>query len=429
MKEEFLQWVWMNKLLGRTDIMTTCGKSVQVIHPGMWNHYSGPDFLNAHLIIDGVHWHGHVEIHIHSSDWLIHGHHEDRAYENVILHAVFRDDVDIHLHQPHDLSVVQMEELIPIRLIHHYHDMLESTQTIACAQQWNDVPSVTKISMIDHAATERMMRKCERAEHWFRESQSHWQVVLFRLILRAWGMKSNSDAMETLAERCSIMQILKWIDRTDRVEAYLFGMAGLLTPFPEDQYHQQLHTEFQLLQGRNKWPVMSGHEWRRGKVRPHNSPEVRIAQFAHWICQHHSIFYDAPARLNIDQWKEVMHVSMPEYWMTHYAFNKPYSAGKASSNPDQLWRNVMINAIAPFFAAMGRTKDRPDCIAFAVECWHSQKAEFNHIIANWKKLDVSPDNAWESQAMIEQFEVYCTRKRCLECKVGQSLLNPIKQSA
>ncbi|MFM7309156.1 MAG: DUF2851 family protein, partial [Flavobacteriales bacterium] len=408
MKEEFLQWVWMNKLLGRSDIMTTCGKSVQVLNPGTWNRYSGPDFLNAHLIINDVHWHGHVEIHIHSSDWLIHGHHEDAAYHNIILHAVFRDDVDIHLHQPKDLSVVQMEELIPIRLIHQYNTMTDSIQTIACSHQWQQVPAVCASNMMDQAATERMMRKCEKAERWLRESQGDWKTVLFRLILRSFGMRSNSDAMETLGERSSLLQILKWTDRPERVEAYLLGMAGLLSPYPEDHYQRALHNEFELVKGKARWPIMSGHEWRRGRVRPHNAPELRIAQCAHWVCQQSQIFYDAPSRMQINDWLRVTQVQVPDYWATHYAFNKTFASSAKQGQPDQLWRNVIINAIAPCFAAMGRVRDRPDCIAFAVECWHSQRAENNHMIESWKKLGVVPENAWESQGLIEQYEVYCS---------------------
>jgi hypothetical protein len=46
---------------------------------------AGPDFFNAQLNIGNQKWAGNVEIHLKSSDWYLHNHERDEAYENVIL--------------------------------------------------------------------------------------------------------------------------------------------------------------------------------------------------------------------------------------------------------------------------------------------------------------------------------------------------------
>ena len=70
--ERLLHYVWKYKLYAATPLITTEGRPVQVIDPGMQNTDAGPDFFNAKIKIDGTLWVGSVEIHDKSSDWLLH---------------------------------------------------------------------------------------------------------------------------------------------------------------------------------------------------------------------------------------------------------------------------------------------------------------------------------------------------------------------
>lgn len=83
--EHLLQFVWKHKLFPLTPLHTTQGQTVEVIDPGLPNPDAGPDFFNAKIKIDGILWVGNVEIHVHASDWKRHHHHQDRAYDSVIL--------------------------------------------------------------------------------------------------------------------------------------------------------------------------------------------------------------------------------------------------------------------------------------------------------------------------------------------------------
>ena len=88
--EDFLHYVWRTLNFRLNHLEITNGKSIQIIHPGTWNHDQGPDFLDAHLLIEGIEWHGHVEIHVYSEDWYHHKHHLDKLYNNTILHVVWQ---------------------------------------------------------------------------------------------------------------------------------------------------------------------------------------------------------------------------------------------------------------------------------------------------------------------------------------------------
>ena len=54
-----------------------------------------PDFLFAKIKIGTTTLAGSIEIHVKSSDWHFHRHSGDLAYQNVILHVVYTDDMEI----------------------------------------------------------------------------------------------------------------------------------------------------------------------------------------------------------------------------------------------------------------------------------------------------------------------------------------------
>ena len=94
--EQLLHYCWKHKLFPLEPLKTTDGQDVEVIDPGLYNRRnSGPDFFNSKLRINGTLWVGNVEIHQKASDWYLHGHDRDAAYNNVVLHVCGVVDTDV----------------------------------------------------------------------------------------------------------------------------------------------------------------------------------------------------------------------------------------------------------------------------------------------------------------------------------------------
>ena len=93
--EHLLHYVWKYRLYEPASLVTTEGRTVAVIDPGIPNSDAGPDFFNAKARIGETTWAGSVEIHDKASDWSLHHHDTDRAYDGVILHVVGINDADI----------------------------------------------------------------------------------------------------------------------------------------------------------------------------------------------------------------------------------------------------------------------------------------------------------------------------------------------
>ena len=104
MNEKFFKYLWKYKLLTH-DLYTQSGDKIEIISSGQHNTNSGPDFFNAKVKIGDTLWAGNVEIHTKSSDWNLHKHTDDDAYNSIILHVVYKNDLDIYIHELKVLKV------------------------------------------------------------------------------------------------------------------------------------------------------------------------------------------------------------------------------------------------------------------------------------------------------------------------------------
>tara|TARA_R110002050_G_scaffold102384_3_gene210964 strand:- start:9059 stop:9292 length:234 start_codon:yes stop_codon:yes gene_type:complete len=60
----------------------------------------------------------------------------------------------------------------------------------------------------------------------------------------------------------------------------------------------------------------------------------------------------------------------------------------------------------------------------ALEFLEKIPAEHNSILSNWKKLGVPVRSAFDSQALVQMKNNYCTRKKCWNCHLGIKQINP-----
>ena len=107
--EQLLHYVWKHRLFPLAPLRTTEGEAIDVLDPGLHNRDAGPDFFNAKVSIGGTVWVGNVELHLQSSDWYRHGHHTDKAYNNVILHVVCEADREATTENGITLPQLQLE--------------------------------------------------------------------------------------------------------------------------------------------------------------------------------------------------------------------------------------------------------------------------------------------------------------------------------
>ena len=90
-REDAVARLWSRAHMLPSGLRTERGRRFRVVYPGRPGGPSGPDFVDSVIeTADGERIRGDVEIHVEAPDWYRHGHHDDPAYNGVILHVVMR---------------------------------------------------------------------------------------------------------------------------------------------------------------------------------------------------------------------------------------------------------------------------------------------------------------------------------------------------
>jgi hypothetical protein len=84
--------------------------------------------------------------------------------------------------------------------------------------------------------------------------------------------------------------------------------------------------------------------------------------------------------------------------------------------------HLMINCIVPFMFWKGNLEENSNMVEGSLDLLKFIGRETNSILIKWEEAGVKVENAYESQAMLEIFNEFCNRKKCLSCQIGKSIL-------
>lgn len=423
--ERLMQYVWQHRLWCSEDMTTNDGRRVRVLDPGLLNTDAGPDFFNAKVEIDGHVWVGNVEIHVRASDWHRHGHDTDKAYDNVILHVVDKDDAPIQ--RTNGELIPQLVLQVSPRFGESYNNLVNAKVQLPCAKQLLSVPHLTITEWVEALAFERLHGKVERLRELHDLYNGSWEDVCYVTLARTLGFGLNSDALERLARRTPLRLLHKHSDSLLQLEALLMGQAGLLQDDvnqgnANDPYVQQLQREYAFLANKFSLKPMESEAWRLFRIRPQNFPYRRIALLAHFVYGGFNLMQCIMETTTVQQLRELFQVELTGYWANHYTFGKasPTATRALSASSIDV---VLINMVATLFYARGEMTDDFSLCERAISLLEALKPEQNSIVATFEVAGIKADDALTSQALIQLRRNYCDTRKCLYCKIGHWLLS------
>ena len=418
MTEAFLQYVWRHGLLNG-PLSTYEGKRIEVRSVGVQNSNAGPDFENAQITIDGIRWAGSVEIHVKASDWNLHNHTSDPAYNNVILHVVYDYDCDVFTASGVKVQVLELRRYIPIELWGKYDTLMNAPVNgrVACADKLGAVGHFDWSALMERMVVERLERKSRMVSQMLEDSKGSWETVFYWLTAHYFGGSANAFPFELLAKSTPLTLVARYKDDRDRIEALLMGQAGLLEEDFEDSYPQRLKSDYQIIRRGYSLTPISFHLWRFFRMRPSSFPTVRISQFASFLSTSKNLFSKLLETERVEDLTAYFDATAAPYWNDHYQFDKPSEHQKKNVGK-MLEQTLIINAWVPLLFVYGKHHDREDLCDRAVGLLRGLKPESNNIIRIWKACGVEVRDAADSQALIQLYNLYCQQHRCLDCRIG-----------
>ena len=397
------------------------GELLKVISTGDRNEHSGPDFFNARLKIDDTEWAGNIEIHVHSSDWFVHHHEKDKAYDSIILHVVYENDKKVYRNNGELIPCLELKGKFNPGIYQTFVELIKAKNGIPCNELFHLARRFKVNHWLDRMAIERLESKSNDIQEKLAYNNNDWSETFYQVLARNFGFKVNAVPFEMLARSLPLKILAKHKDHLLQIEALLYGQAGMLSEAHQNPYYQSLKKEYKFLSGKYGLQSIDIHLWRFMRLRPPNFPTLRIAQFASLIIQSSHLFSKILEVDKLSDFYPLLNVQASDYWTNHYSFTSKSKKqvkkmGKGTVNL------LLINTIIPFLFIYGKMKLRPDLSDRSLKMLDQIPGERNAVIRQWETLGVSVRTAFNTQALIHLRTNYCSKKRCLHCEVGNDLL-------
>lgn len=437
--ERQLVEIWQHQLPEKSELITEDGRVVKIIYPGRINDDQGADFRDAVIATDQGLVKGDIELHVKSSDWRVHQHHHNPAYNRVILHVVMWRDTDA-------ATILQNGSSVPVLALHKYVKIppgrwpdgvyLSATLNMPCLKATEHLPPGTIAEALDSAGEERFLDKAARFQADLAQTEA--SQSLYQGIMGALGYSKNTESFLELARRLPLRILESMIqgkisdeECLSRQQTLLLGTAGLLPSQRRDE-HQKNKLE-RLCTSSRQTEAMSPDAWHLFKVRPNNSPARRIVAMTHLLLHYRqkgifdtivNMIKKAPLNKGYLRLEQGLIVATSGYRAGHPAFGPDRRVRNQTLLGRRQADDIIVNVLLPFTFAWGELSSRPKLEKKAIALYrHYPRLAINTVERHMKQqlgLGSSLVNsARRQQGLIHIYNTLCTQGKCHCCPLGK----------
>lgn len=272
-----------------SEFLSTAGERIRIVQFGTWNRGAGPDFSDAAIRIgDAAPMRGSIELELLDRNWETHGHGENPAFEDTVLHVFVQASPRAFWTKTLSNRNVPQVLIDPAGLHGLPNQNLPLARSGRCQAPLHALPEARVQSVLEGAARFRLQRKTARLRRMIEHSGR--DETLYQEIAAALGYRENKLAFTLLAQRLPLALLRH---APAQAEALLFGLAGFLNASDLGVYDPRSRSYVREL-WHEWWPhrdelqrlILPVKIWNLAGVRPLNHPQRRLAALAeiarHW---------------------------------------------------------------------------------------------------------------------------------------------------
>jgi hypothetical protein len=361
-----------------------------------------------------------VEIHVRSSDWFRHQHHENKSYDNVILHVVWADDRQVFRNDGERIPALEFRTDENCSLYQTWQHFLHNDLWIPCAREIGSVRLFVLNDWLSRLAIDRLEKRSLALAMVSRYHTGDMNQVFYHSLLSAMGFGLNKEPFEMLARQTPYRLTCKYRQDLVVLESLLFGQSGMLHKRWSEPYPCLMQKEYRYLRHKHRLRPVSAHLWKFLRLRPRNFPTIRIAQVAMLLHSHENLPGFIMDMKDPSQARDLLMNGTSSYWEDHYVFDRT-SRRERKVLTEEAVDLIFLNHILPFlfFASVhdGDILFRERSIGWL----EGMKPEDNAITRRFRQLGVKPQHAAHTQGLLELKKSYCDCRRCLDCRIGIDL--------
>jgi hypothetical protein len=423
MSEDFLHFIWKYGLFDREGMLADTGEKVHVTGLGEHNADAGPDFQNARIQIGNTVWAGNIEIHLSSSDWTLHKHGQDKAYDNVVLHAVYKYEKPVYRTNGEQIPTVVLQ--FNDKLYENYCNLVGQRKTLLCHGKVSTIDPFVIDIWLNSIVIERLQQKTEHIADLLKLYRNNWEEVFYVCLARAFGFGLNAVPFELTARSLPLNNLARHRNSIKQCEALVLGQAGFLDEAVLfDDYYNELRAEYFHLRKKFGLKPVQKHLWKFLRLRPVNFPTIRLSQFAALINKAENLFSVLLSCNNIQDIHQVLSVSASAFWDTHYTFDTP-SPQRVKHFGTESVNTIIINVVVPFLFIYGKVMGKEEMKDRSIAWLNQLPPEKNRVTGQWAASGINAGSAFYSQALLQLTNTYCKNKRCLACPIGSALITAV----
>ncbi len=157
---------------------------------------------------------------------------------------------------------------------------------------------------------------------------------------------------------------------------------------------------------------MTSYSWLKKGLRPSGFPIIRLHQFIELI----KVFNFTTDFINLEVKK------MIDYFYEILSFQKVKNSIINLEFSRSAKNNIISNSFVLFLWWFGKIKSNETLLKKAIDVLTILDSEENSITKKWSNLGLTIKKSYDSQALLEIYSEYCSKKKCMNCVVGNKIL-------